>query len=130
MSMRKEKVDLKLKEAEERIAELENLYIMERNRFLDEFDDLDADQRSKTLRQLRGILDDIAKESGGRVRRQENISTFGTADNSFMELIAGIRGNLPEPKPIIDVMPLTAEQVFGETEEAGTGTGTEEFGTE
>lgn len=128
MSMRKEKVDLKLKEAEERIAELENLYIMERNRFLDEFDDLDADQRSKTLRQLRGILDDIAKESGGRVRRQENISTFGTADNSFMELIAGIRGNLPEPKPIIDVMPLMAEQVFGEETEAGTGT--EEFGTE
>ena len=106
-----------LKESEERIAELEDLYVITRNKFLTEFDDLDPQGRERYLRQLRGMLDDIAKEAGGRVKRQENINTFGATDNSFMELIAGIRGNLPEPSPVIDVMPLMAEQVFGGEEE-------------
>lgn len=116
------KKEMKLKDSEARIEELETLYVMERDKFLDNFDNLDSDQRTKIIRQLRGILDDIAKEAGGRVKRQENISTFGTADNSFMELIAGIRGNLPEPTPIIDVMPILPEEVFGgQTEEDGNG---------
>ena len=106
-----------LKESEERIAELEDLYVLTRDKFLNEFDDLDPQGRERYLRQLRGMLDDIAKEAGGRVKRQENINTFGTTDNSFMELIAGIRGNLPAPSPVIDVMPLMAEQVFGGEEE-------------
>ena len=117
----------RLTESEERIAELEELYLVTREKFLDEFDDLDPNGRERYLRQLRGMLDDIAKEAGGRVKRQENINTFGATDNSFMELIAGVRGNLPGPAPVIDVMPLMAEQVFGGEEETGTTgiTGTE-----
>lgn len=116
----------KLKDSEERIAELEELYLLTRDKFLEEFDDLDADGRTKTIRQLRGILDDIAKEAGGRVKRQENINTFGTRDNSFMELVAGIRGKLPEPYPVIEVMPLMAEHTNEERAEATTDNGTTE----
>ena len=117
----------KLEESEARIEELEELYVLERNRFLDEYDDLSPSERMAVLRQLRGILDDIAKEAGGRVKRQENINTFGTVDNSFMELIAGVRGNLPEPEqPVIDVMPVMAEQVIdGEEVRTESETGNE-----
>ena len=117
----------KLEDSEARIEELEELYVLERNRFLDDFDDMSTDDRTKVIRQLRGILDDIAKEAGGRVKRQENINTFGTVDNSFMELIAGVRGNLPEPEqPVIDVMPVMAEQVIdGEEVRTESETGNE-----
>ena len=110
-----------LRDSEERIAELEELYVQVRNDFVENYDDYRPHERTKIMQQLRGFLDDIAKEAGGRVKRQEINNTFGARDNSFMELIAGIRGNLPEPKPIIDVMPMTAEQVFdGEIEETGS----------
>ena len=117
----------KLNDSEERIQELENLYILTRDQFLSEYDEIKPEQRAKVLQQLRGMLDDIAKEAGGRVKRQEISNTFGSKDSTFMELIAGIRGKLPEPKPVIDVMPLMAEQVFGGEEETGTTgiTGTE-----
>ena len=117
----------KLNESEERIQELEDLYILTRDQFLTDFDDLKSAEKAKMLQQLRGMLDDIAKEAGGRVKRQEVSTTFGSRDSSFLELIASVRGNLPEPKPIIDVMPIMAEQVTngaeGQTEEtAGTET--------
>lgn len=113
-----------LKDSEERISELEELYVKTRDKFLNDFDHYTPTERAKTLQQLRGMLDDIAKEAGGRVKRQEIQTSFGTRDNSFMELIAGIRGNLPQPKPVIDVMPVMAEQVTnGETEEPTAGTG-------
>lgn len=108
-----------LKDSEERIAELEELYVTTRNAFLNEFDDMKPDMRAKTLQQLRGMLDDIAKEAGGRVKRQEINNTFGSRDSSFMELIAGVRGNLPEAKPVIEVMPMEAEQTANGEEEAG-----------
>ena len=113
----------KLNDSEERIQELENLYILTRDQFLSEYDEIKPEQRAKILQQLRGMLDDIAKEAGGRVKRQEINNTFGANDGTFMELIAGIRGKLPEPKPVIDVMPLMAEQVTDGTE----GKITEEF---
>ena len=112
------KRESELKESESRIEELEGLYVMTRNKFLDDFDDLNADDRAKYLRQLRGMLDDIAKEAGGRVKRQEISTSFGSRDNSFMELIAGIRGNLPQPKPIREVMPVMAERVEYDEEES------------
>ena len=115
-----------LKESEARIEELENLYVQERDRFLEEFDDMGSAERTQVIRQLRGILDDIAKEAGGRVKRQENINTFGSVDNSFMELIAGVRGNLPEPMPIIDVVPAVANQVTDAEEEGKPESNTDE----
>ena len=110
----------KLNDSEERIQELENLYILTRDQFLSEYDEIKPEQRAKVLQQLRGMLDDIAKEAGGRVKRQEVTQNFGTKDSTFMELIAGIRGKLPEPKPVIDVMPLMAEQVTDGTERETT----------
>ena len=108
-----------LRDSEKRIEELEELYVKVRNDFVENFDDYRPHEKTKIMQQLRGFLDDIAKESGGRVKRQEISNTFGTKDSSFLELIAGIRGNLPQPKPIIDVMPFEAEQVV--YEEEGTG---------
>lgn len=105
----------KLNDSEARIEELEELYVLTRDQFLNEYDDIRPTERAKIIQQLRGMLDDIAKEAGGRVKRQEINNTFGR-DNSFMELIAGIRGNLPEPKPVIEVMPKEAEQVTNGTE--------------
>jgi len=106
-----------LRGSEERIAELEELYVKTRDSFLKEYESIKPEQRAKILQQLRGMLDDIAKEAGGRVKRQEINNTFGAKDNSFMELIAGIRGNLPQPQPIIEVMPIEAELVNHEEEE-------------
>ena len=117
--MRKEKRELR--DSEERISELEELYVQVRDDFVTNYEDYKPHERTKIMQQLRGFLDDIAKEAGGRVKRQEINNTFGSRDNSFMELIAGIRGNLPEPKPVIDVMPMMAEQVF-DVETEGTGT--------
>ena len=101
----------KLHDSEARIEELEDLYVLTRDQFLREYDDIRPEQRAKTLQQLRGMLDDIAKEAGGRVKRQEISNTFGTKDSSFLELIASVRGNLPEPQPVIEIMPIEAEQV-------------------
>ena len=109
-----EKVEARLKDSEERIAELEELYILTRNAFLEDFDDLKAFEKDKYLKQLRGLLDDIAKEAGGRVKRQEIQQTV-TRDSSFMELIAGIRGNLPRPAPVIEVMPVEVENAEEES---------------
>lgn len=106
-----------LRDSEERITELEELYVKTRNKFLEDFDNMDSDARAKELRQLRGMLDDIAKEAGGRVKRQEIQTSFGSRDNSFLELIAGIRGKLPEAKPVIEVMPIEAERVNDGEEE-------------
>lgn len=112
----------KLRGSEERIEELEKLYVLTRNSFLDEFDHLYPEEKDKYLRQLRGMLDDIAKEAGGRVKRQEIQTSFGAKDNSFMELIAGVRGNLPTPQPVIEVMPIEAERVEDAEEETATAT--------
>ena len=101
----------KLNDSEERINELEDLYVLTRDQFLSEFDDITPTERSKTIQQLRGMLDDIAKESGGRVKRQEINNTFGAKDSSFLELISSVRGSLPEPFPVIEVTPVKAEQV-------------------
>lgn len=106
----------KLNDSEERIQELENLYILTRDQFLSEYDEIKPEQRAKVLQQLRGMLDDIAKEAGGRVKRQEISNTFGTKDTTFLELIASVRKELPEPMPVIDVMPIEAEQVNDGTE--------------
>jgi len=115
----------KLNDSEERIQELENLYLLTRDQFLGEYDEIRPEQRAKILQQLRGLLDDIAKEAGGRVKRQEISNTFGAKDSTFMELIAGIRGNLPEPMPVIDVMPIEAEQVdYGTERETAEESGT------
>ena len=108
-----------LRDSEKRIEELEELYIQVRDDFVENYDEYRPHERTKIMQQLRGFLDDIAKEAGGRVKRQEISNTFGTKDSSFLELIAGVRGNLPQPKPVIDVMPFEAEQVVYE---AGTGT--------
>ena len=110
MGMGKKK-ETRLNDFEERIAELEELYVMTRSAFLDEFDDLNAQEKERYLRQLRGMLDDIAKEAGGRVKRQEVTTNFGTKDSSFMELISGIRGNLPTPKPVIEAIPIEVTEV-------------------
>ena len=117
-----------LKDSENRIDELETLYLQVRNDFVENYDDYSPVERTKIMQQLRGFLDDIAKEAGGRVKRQEISNTFGAKDSSFMELIAGIRGNLPEPKPVIDVTPMvTMENVFdAATETIGNYTGTSE----
>ena len=106
----------KLHDSEERIQELEDLYILTRDQFLDEFDEIKPEQRAKTIQQLRGILDDIAKEAGGRVKRQEINQTFGAKDNTFLELISSVRNNLPSPQPVIDVIPIEVEN--GKTEES------------
>jgi len=108
-----------LKDSEKRIEELEELYIQVRNDFVENYDDYRPHERTKIMQQLRGFLDDIAKEAGGRVKRQEINNTFGAKDSTFMELIAGVRGNLPQPKPVIEVMPLMAEREEN-GEEAGT----------
>ena len=47
-----------LRDSEERITELEELYVKTRNKFLEDFDNMDSDARAKELRQLRGMLDD------------------------------------------------------------------------
>lgn len=107
--------DVRLKDSEERIAELQELYVMTRTSFLEEFDDLTAAEKDKYLRQLRGMLDDIAKEAGGRVKRQEIQTSFGTKDSSFMELISGIRGNLPKPQPVIEITPIEVKDAAEET---------------
>lgn len=109
----------KLHESEERIQELEDLYVLTRDQFLDEYEDIRPAERAKILQQLRGMLDDIAKEAGGRVKRQEINNTFGAKDSSFLELIAGIRGNLPEPQPVIDITPMEVmtDGTEGKTEE-------------
>ena len=112
----------KLHDAEARIEELEDLYVLTRDQFLEEYDDIRPEQRAKILQQLRGMLDDIAKEAGGRVKRQEINNTFGK-DNSFLELIASVRGNLPEPKPVIEVIPLEAEVADGAERETAEGFG-------
>lgn len=98
-----------LKDSEERIEELEKLYIQVRDDFVENFDHYNPQARAKIMQQLRGFLDDIAKEAGGRVKRQEISNTFGTRDSTFMELIAGVRGNLPEAKPVIEVLPVEVE---------------------
>lgn len=98
-----------LKDSEARIEELEKLYVQVRNDFLENFDDYTPNERAKIMQQLRGFLDDIAKEAGGRVKRQEISNTFGARDNTFMELIAGVRGNLPQPQPVIEVTAVEAE---------------------
>ena len=113
---------LELKDSEKRIEELETLYIQVRNDFVENFDDYRPQERAKVMQQLRGFLDDIAKEAGGRVKRQEINNTFGARDSSFMELIAGIRGNLPEAGPVIDVSPIDVAKVFDGAEEERTGT--------
>ena len=110
----------KLNDSEERIQELENLYILTRDQFLSEYDEIKPEQRAKVLQQLRGMLDDIAKEAGGRVKRQEINQTFGAKDSTFLDLIASVRKELPEPMPVIDVMPLMAEQVNDGTERETT----------
>ena len=111
----------KLNVSEERIQELEDLYVLTRDQFLDEYEEIRPAERAKILQQLRGMLDDIAKEAGGRVKRQENIQSFGRADSSFLELIASVRGNLPEPAPVIEAIPIEIGQVVngaeGQTEE-------------
>ena len=112
----------KLSDSEERIQELEDLYILTRDQFLDEYDEIRPAERAKVIQQLRGMLDDIAKEAGGRVKRQEINNTFGAKDSSFLELISSVRKKLPEPMPVIDVMPIEAVQV----EEDGTTRKTEE----
>ena len=101
----------KLHDSEARIEELEDLYALTRDQFLEEYDDIKPEQRAKIIQQLRGMLDDIAKEAGGRVKRQEISNTFGAKDSSFLELISSVRGNLPKPQPVIDIMPVMAEQV-------------------
>jgi hypothetical protein len=113
----------KLHDSEERIQELEDLYVLTRDQFLDEYEDIRPAERAKIIQQLRGMLDDIAKEAGGRVKRQEIANTFGTKDSSFLELIAGIRGNLPEPQPVIDIQPL---EIIDGTERATEETAAEE----
>ena len=99
--MKKDKRELR--DSEERILELEELYVQVRNDFVDNYDGYTPNERTKIMQQLRGFLDDIAKEAGGRVKRQEINQTFGARDNTFMELIAGVRGKLPEPAPVIEV---------------------------
>ena len=99
----------KLSDSEERIQELEDLYILTRDQFLDEYDDIKPAERAKVLQQLRGMLDDIAKEAGGRVKKQEITNTFGAKDSTFLELISSVRKNLPEPQPVIDVVPVMEE---------------------
>ena len=113
-----------LRDSERRIEELEELYVQVRDDFVENYDDYKPHERTKIMQQLRGFLDDIAKEAGGRVKRQEVTQNFGMRDSSFLELIAGVRGNLPQPQPVIDVMPMMAEQVT--YEEAGTTAGTVE----
>ena len=103
-----------LRDSEKRIEELEELYVQVRDDFVENYDEYRPHERTKLMQQLRGFLDDIAKEAGGRVKRQEISNTFGTKDSSFLELIAGVRGNLPQPQPVIDVMPFEAEQVVYE----------------
>ena len=112
----------KLHESEDRIQELEDLYVLTRDQFLGEYDEIRPAERAKIIQQLRGMLDDIAKEAGGRVKRQEINNTFGAKDNTFLELIASVRGNLPEPVPVIDVVPIEKEQA----EEDGAERKTEE----
>ena len=112
----------RLADSEERIQELETLYVLTRDQFLSEYDDIKPTERAKVIQQLRGMLDDIAKEAGGRVKRQEIQNTFGAKDSGFLELISAVRNKLPEPKPVIEVMPIEAEQVDingteGQTEE-------------
>ena len=118
MSMRKDKRELR--DSEERISELEELYVQVRDDFVENYDEYKPHERTKIMQQLRGFWDDIAKEAGGRVKRQEINQTFGSRDQTFLELIAGVRGNLPQPKPVIEVMPYEAEQVNNEESGAGT----------
>jgi len=119
MSMGKKR-ETRLNDYEERIAELEELYLLTRSAFLDEFDALNAQEKERYLRQLRGMLDDIAKEAGGRVKKQEVRTMFGEKDSSFMELISGIRGNLPSPHPVIEVTPIeVTDGTEAETAEPG-----------
>ena len=87
---------------------------------MENYDEYKPHERTKIMQQLRGFLDDIAKEAGGRVKRQEINQTFGSRDQTFLELIAGVRGNLPQPKPVIEVMPYEAEQANNEESGAGT----------
>ena len=101
--MRKEKDKRELRDSENRILELEELYVQIRDDFVDNYDDYTPNERTKIMQQLRGFLDDIAKEAGGRIKRQEINSTFGSRDNTFLELIAGVRGKLPTPQPVIEV---------------------------
>ena len=110
-----------LKDSERRIEELEELYLQVRDDFVTNYDDYKPHERTKIMQQLRGFLDDIAKEAGGRVKRQEINNTFGAKDSTFLDLIAGVRGNLPQPKPVIEVLPVMEEQVPN-GEEEGTGT--------
>lgn len=114
----------KLHDSEERIQELEDLYVLTRDQFLDEYEDIRPAERAKIIQQLRGMLDDIAKEAGGRVKRQEIQQTFGAKDSAFLDLIASVRGNLPEPMPVIDVVPVETEQVT----DGAKGTASEGFG--
>ena len=114
--MKKETSKKELRNSEERIAELEELYVRVRDDFVENYEDYTGTERTKIMQQLRGFLDDIAKEAGGRVKRQEINNTFGARDSTFMELIAGVRGNLPKPQPVIEVLPVEAEVFNGEEE--------------
>ena len=88
------------KDTERRIEELEELYVLTRQSFLDNYDSLSEMERYRLLQQLRGLLDDIAKEAGGRAKRAVIEQNVGV-DNSFAMMLAGIRGNLPqEPKQL------------------------------
>lgn len=86
------------KDTERRITELEELYKLTRQSFLDDYDNLTEIEKYRTLQQLRGLLDDIAKEAGGRAKRaviEQNVKT----DNTFAMLLSGIRGKLPGTAP-------------------------------
>lgn len=113
-----------LRDSENRITELEKLYVQVRDDFVENYDDYKPAERTKIMQQLRGFLDDIAKEAGGRVKRQEIANTFGTRDSSFMELVAGIRGNLPSARqPVIEVTAVRSDTDAPTEEDTGTATG-------
>jgi len=108
---------MNLKDYEERITELEEMYVMCRKDFIDNYDGMTPKDKAKILSQLRGLLDDIAKEAGGRAKRAIVETSYG-GDSSFALLLAGVRGRLPnqedtrgrlpqpeEPKITIDVAP-------------------------
>lgn len=104
------------KDTERRIEELEELYKLTRQSFLENYDGLSEIEKYRIMQQLRGLLDDIAKEAGGRAKRAVIEQNVGV-DNTFAMMLAGIRGNLPqEPKQLPTVEPIDVQVV--KTEEA------------
>lgn len=100
------------KDTERRIEELEELYKLTRQSFLENYDSLTEIEKYRIMQQLRGLLDDIAKEAGGRAKRAVIEQSVGM-DNSFAMMLAGIRGNLPpqEPKQLPPIEPIDVQVV-------------------